>query len=213
MSLFEKLKNKINFKIFKSLDDPEAAAFAAEQAQKKAEENASKQKEENQEDAKAQREKELADAEANKPESPLQAAINYCLKLIVYGIGAFLVALTGSMLANTVIHRHPLIRILYFIFGSIIGLVLLTFALPVPPLLFAMLIIYFIMNWLDLLPHDYNFLPLIQFQPSTNIFYNWLQQNIIAWDPLDESNKQHYENKVNGYMDILKVSLAAVAPP
>ena len=65
------------------------------------------------------------------------------------------------------------------------------------------------MNWLDLLPHDYNFLPLVQFQPSNNIFYNWLQQNVIAWDPLDENNKQHYENKLNAYMNILKVSLAA----
>jgi hypothetical protein len=73
----------------------------------------------------------------------------------------------------------------------------------------VILIIYLIMNWLDLLPHDYNFLPLVQFQPSNNIFYNWLQQNVIAWDPLDENNKQHYENKVNAYMDILKVSLAA----
>ena len=209
MSLFEKLKDKINYKLFKSLDDPEAATFAAEQAQENANENAAEKKQKSQEEAKAQREKELADIEANKPPTAFEAAYKYGFKFLLFGIGAFLVALTGSMVANTAIHRHPLIRILYFIFGSIVGLVVLILCLPIPPLILVILIIYFIMNWLDLLPHDYNFLPLVQFQPSNNIFYNWLQQNVIAWDPLDENNKQHYENKLNAYMNILKVSLAA----
>ena len=54
-----------------------------------------------------------------------------------------------------------------------------------------------------------NFLPLIQYETTTNIFYKTLQEYVIAWDPLDEKNKKYYNAKITDYIDILKSSLAA----
>lgn len=211
MSLLEKLKDKINYKLFKALDDPEAATYAAEQAQQKAEQTAVERKKEAQEEAKVAREKELAEAEANKPMSPIKAVGNGTLKVFLYGLGAYLVTSYGSMAANTAIHRHPLIRLLFFVFGSLVGLVVLIFSLPIPPLLFGLVAAHLIMRKLDLLPHEYNFLPLIQYESSNNIFYEFLQNYVIAWDPNDKDHNEHYKSKINGYMDILSSSLAAVS--
>lgn len=209
MSLIEKLKDKINYKLFKALDDPEASTFAAEQAQQKADENAVEQKKLNQQEQKAKREKDLLDLEANKPAPPSKTVIEWIIKIVVYGLAGYLVAAYGSMAANTGIHRHPIIRILYFIFGSLAGLGLIILALPAPPLIVGIAVIHFVLSWLDLLPHNYNFLPLMQYEPTTNIFYKTFQEYIIAWDPSDPQNKEHYENKLKGYMAILGSALAA----
>ncbi len=211
MSLLEMLKDKVNYKIFKALDDPEAATFAAEKAQQKAEQDAKEQKQQKQQEAKTQREKELAEAEANKPKSPVSAARAVFLQVIVYGIGAFLILVCGSLTANTAIHRHPLLRILYFVFGSIFGLILLIFALPIPIIPPILLVLYIILYMLDWLPHYYNFLPLMQYKPTTNIFYGALQNYVIAWNPSDERHKNEYEIKMKDYLKILSSSLAAPA--
>jgi hypothetical protein len=213
MSLLEKLKDKINYKVFKALDDPEAATFAAEKAQQQSEENAAQKKQEKQQEVKEQRQKELSEAEANKPPTTFESIFGGFWKVLVFGTFGFLVMVSGSMAANTGIHRHPLIRILYFIFGSVVGLITLIFILPFPPLLIILTIVYILMRWLKLLPHDYSFLPLMQYDPSNNIFYDALQKYVIAWDPLDEKNKNHYLNKVKDYMDILNSSVAAAAKP
>ena len=211
MSVLEKLKDKINYKLFKALDDPEAATYAAENAQQKAEETAVEQKKQKQEDVKLTREKELAEAEANKPISPLKAVGNGTLQVFLIGVGTYLAASYGSMAANTAIHRHPLIRLLFFVFGSLVGLVVLIFSLPIPPLLIGLVAAHVIMRKLDLLPHEYNFLPLMQYEETNNIFYNFLQNYIIAWDPSDEIHNTNYKSKITEYLSLLGSSLAVAA--
>lgn len=205
------LKDKINYKLFQALDDPEAATFAAEQAQQQADQTAVVKKEKKLEDAKIQREKELAEAEANKPKTPLEAMGSTTMKVLLYGAGAYLAASYGSMAANTAIHRHPLLRILFFIFGSIVGLVVLIFSLPLPPLLIGLVITHIVMRRLNLLPHEYNFLPLMQYEPTNNIIYELLQNYIIAWDPSNEKHKEHYVIKLKDYMSLLGSSRAVAA--
>lgn len=209
MSLFQKLKDKINYKIFKALDDPQAETHAAEQAQQQAEEKEVEEKHDWAEEQKEENQKAIAAQEEEEPSS-MKVIINTLLIVFIYGTATYLVLAYGSMAANTGIHRHPLIRILYFIFGSLIGLVVIIFALPAPPVLFILAAIHIIMLWLDLLPYKYNFLPLIQYQPTDNIFYKTLQEYVIAWDPLDDKNKKNYLIKVKDYTDIIKSAVAAV---
>ena len=205
------LKDKINYKLFKALDDPEAATFAAEKAQQRAEENTKEKKDKKLQGQKTKREKALAEEEANKPKTPLEAMGSSSLQVILWGLGAYLVTSYGSMAANTAIHRHPLIRILCFVFGSLVGLVILIFSLPIPPLLIGFVILHLVLKKLDQLPYEYNFLPLMQYKPTNNIFYQYLQTYVISWDLSDKKTKENYIIKIKDYMSILGSSLAVAA--
>lgn len=206
MSLMDKFKNLVDFKLSKVLDDPEAASFAAEKAQEKAAEDAVDEKKENVASAKQAEADRIKSLEAAKPPTPAQSAWSTFKKVGLYGIAIFLATILGSMCANAAIHRHPLIRLLAFIYGSFFGVGLLItsiLTLFIPLGIFILTII--ILGVLGNLPHLYAYLPLSTYQSPNKIVYYLL--SLFTFDPNSDYNKDHIKNKTSEYKQILEASL------
>jgi hypothetical protein len=211
MSLVDKLKNLIDFKLSKVLDDPEASSFAAEKAQEKAEEESVDKQVKDKEAAKKAEADRIIALEASKPPTPAKAAWNNFKKIFVYGLAGFFSTILGSMCANAAIHRHPLIRLLMFIYGSIVGTLLLIFSIGLWFIPFIVLIIFIFLYTTQGLPHLYTYLPLSTYQSPNKIIS--LLLSLFTYDPNSENNKGHILNKKSDYQGILKAALAVAAAP
>ena len=215
--MFGKLKNLIDMKLSNVLDTPEATAFAAEKAQEKAEENAADKKVEDVAAAKKAEEERLKALEAAKPPSPGKSALNSFMKTWAYGLAAFFATILGSMCANATINRHPLIRLLAFIYGSAVGTFALIFSIPlffivIPIFLIFLITVSMSKGFRSLFPHFYAYLPLSTYQSPRDTLWNkivWYLLALFTFDPKSDYNKNHLLNKELNYEKLLKESLSA----
>jgi hypothetical protein len=222
MSLFGKLKNLIDMKLSNVLDTPEATAFAAEKAQEKAEEKAADKKVEDATAAKKAEEDRIKELEAAKPPSVGKSALNSFMKTWAYGLAAFFATILGSMCANAAIHRHQLIRLLMFIYGSVVGtfglIAVLPFLLnPISGAIVVGLFVIFIIivsissSLRSFFPHFYAYLPLSTYQSPRDTLMGkivWYLLALFTYDPKSDYNKDHLSNKESTYKKILLDSLS-----
>ncbi len=199
------MKDNINFKISKILDTPEVVSFAAEKRQEEADQKAAN-KEVADEAAKKKAEQDrLKKLEESKPPSAGAAAWDNFKKYFLLSLGIILATLFGSLMANANIHRHPAIRLIYFIYGSVIGVMFLMASLLLWFLPVVALAIIIFMKKSENLPRLYSYLPLSSYQSDNAILRFILKP--FTYIP-SEINNSHIANKVNEYKEILKTALA-----
>ena len=203
MTFIDKLVNKIKYRIDQLITDPEAEAAAA---RAKRAEHLTQMKA-------AATASDLSGAAITPSASPApptngQYIMEIFIKTITIIITVFLALVGGSMAANTAIHRAPIIRILYFIYGIGAGLLgLLFFANPItfiPSLLLLAGLKYY-----DYLPHWYAFLPITQIPASTTL--GQLLKKPFYWDPADPDNRANYLEKLKIFKGALESGLAPAA--
>ncbi len=204
MSLLEKLQNTIVYKINNLVSDPAADTYAAEQKQKEEQDKANADAQKRQQQGQAAAAEKKKQEELTKPPSLGKATINSALKTFIIIMGVLGSFVLGSMAANAGIHRHILIRILYFLYGSAIGAIITLFSLNIPPLivLFACILIFLYLT--NNLPHMYAFVPITKMKPES-----WIGALVLwpfRWDPND--HQDHYIANMEKYKYLLQSGLA-----
>ncbi len=206
MSLLEKLQNTIAFKVNNLVSDPAADTYAAEQKQKEQQEkaNAEQVKRGQANQAAAAEEKRKQEEAKAKQLSVAKTTMNSALRTFLIIMGVLGSCVLGSMAANAGIHRHILIRILYFIYGSAIGAIITLFAMNIPPLIVLFACILFFLYLTNNLPHMYAFIPITKMKPES-----WIGALVLwpfRWDPAD--HQDHYIANMDKYRGLLQSGLA-----
>ncbi len=192
------------YKVNSLVSDPAADTYAAEQKQKAEQEKANADSVKKVQDAKAVQAQKAKEAELNKAPTLPKQAMNTALKTFIIIMGTLGALVLGSMAANAGIHRHIIIRILYFIYGAGIGAIIAFFSVTIPPLLILFIPILIFLYLTDNLPHMYAFLPITSMVPES-----WIGSLVLwpfRWDAPEHA--EHYENKMNFYKDLLQSGLA-----
>jgi hypothetical protein len=128
------------------------------------------------------------------------------VKTMTIIITTFLALVGGSMAANSAIHRSPIIRILYFIYGIAAGLVGLFFVVN-PFTMIPSLLLFAGLKYYDYLPHWYAFLPISQIPATSSL--GQIFKKPFYWDLANPDNKTAYMEKLRLFKENLKRGLRA----
>lgn len=195
MSLLNKLQNTIMFKVNNLVSDPAADTYAAEQKQKEEQEKANAEAAKKTQDATAKAAEEKRQAELNKAPSDMQTTTNVATKVFIGIVGVIASLALGSMLANASIHRDVTIRILNFLYGSVLGAMITILALN-NFLFFGLFSV--IVGFLYLtgnIPHMFTFLPITHMKPESSIGALFLLP--FRWDT--NKHEEHYNRNLDAY--------------
>lgn len=205
MSLLEKLQNTIKYKINNVVSDPAADTYAAEQKQKQEQEQANADASKKIQEVTAKAAEEKKQAALATPPTDTQTAKNVALKVFIGLVGCVASLALGSMLANASIHRHIALRILNFIYGSVIGAIITMFAIGTS----GFILIFFapilaVLYLTGNIPHMFAFLPITHKKPESSVgaFFLWP----FRWDI--NIHEEHYKRNLDSYNAFKTAGLA-----